>query len=57
MMRFVFPAVFAVFIALLFYEVYSLSRPLSEFDSAKPSRPNALQVLTPDTGACARRDT
>ncbi|HEX3338776.1 MAG TPA: hypothetical protein VHT68_06330 [Pseudolabrys sp.] len=47
MMRFVFPAVFAVFIALLFYEVYSLSHSLSEFDLPNPSRPNPLQVLTP----------
>ena len=46
-MRFVFPAVFAVFIALLFYEVYSLSHSLSEFDLPNPSRPNPLQVLTP----------
>ena len=45
-MRFVFPAFFAVFIALLFYDIYSLSRPLREFDLPKPSRPNALQVLT-----------
>ena len=42
-MRFVFPAVFAVFIALLFYEVYSLSHSLSEFDLPNPSRPNPLQ--------------
>ena len=37
-MRFVFPAVFTVFIALLFYDVYSLSRPLREFDLPNPSR-------------------
>jgi hypothetical protein len=47
MMRFVFPAVFAVFIALLFYDIYSLSRPLRKFDLTKYSRPNPLQVLTP----------
>ncbi|MFZ0069532.1 MAG: hypothetical protein WAK90_25505, partial [Pseudolabrys sp.] len=47
MMRFVFPAFVAVFIALLFHDIYSLSRPLREFDLPKPSRPNALQVLTP----------
>jgi hypothetical protein len=47
MMRFVFPAVFAVFIALLFYEVYSLSHSLSEFDLPNPARPNPLHVLTP----------
>ena len=46
-MRFVFPAFVAVFIALLFHDIYSLSRPLREFDLPKPSRPNALQVLTP----------
>ena len=46
-MRFVFLAFVAVFIALLFYDIYSLSRPLREFDLPKPSRPNALQVLTP----------
>ena len=46
-MRFVFPAVFAVFIALLFYEVYSLSHSLSEFDLPNPARPNPLHVLTP----------
>jgi hypothetical protein len=47
MMRFVFPGLFAVIIALLFYDIYSLSRPLREFDLPKPSRPNPLQVLTP----------
>ena len=45
-MRFVFPALFAVFIALLFYDIYSLSRPAFEFDLPKPSRPNPLQVLS-----------
>ena len=46
-MRFVFPALFAMVIALLFFDFYSLSRPLREFDLPKSSRPNPLQVLTP----------
>jgi hypothetical protein len=47
MMRFVLPALFAVFIALLFFDFYSLYHPLREFDLPKPSHPNPLQVLTP----------
>jgi hypothetical protein len=47
MMRFVFPALFAVIIALLFFDFYSLSRSLREFDLPEPLRPNPLQVLTP----------
>ena len=46
-MRFVFPVLFSVMIALLFIDLYSLSRPALEFDLPKPSRPNPLQVLTP----------
>ena len=45
-MRFVFPALFSVMIALLFIDLYSLSRPAFEFDLPKPSHPNPLQVLS-----------
>ena len=45
-MRFVFPVLFSVMIALLFIDLYSLSRPALEFDLPKPSRPNPLQVVT-----------
>ena len=45
-MRFVFPVLFSVMIALLFVNFYSLSRPALEFDLPKPSRSNPLQVVT-----------
>ena len=46
MMRFVFPALFAMIIALLFVDFYFLSRAAREFDLTKYSRPNRLQVVT-----------
>ena len=46
MMRFVFPALFAMIIALLFVDFYFLSREAREFDLTKYSRPNRLQVVT-----------
>ena len=45
-MRFVFPALFAMIIALLLFDFYSLSRAAREFDLTKYSRPNPLQVVT-----------
>ena len=45
-MRFVFPALFAMIIALLLVDFYSLSRAAREFDLTKYSRPNPLQVVT-----------
>ena len=44
-MRFVFPALFAMIIALLLVDFYSLSRAAREFDLTKYSRPNPLQVV------------
>jgi len=51
MMRFVFPVLFSVMIAMLFVSFYArLPPPLpfstSESDLPKPSRPNPLQVLS-----------
>ncbi|MFZ0067715.1 MAG: hypothetical protein WAK90_16270 [Pseudolabrys sp.] len=46
MMRFVFPALFAMIIALLFVDFYSLSRAAREFDLTKYLRPDPLQVVT-----------
>ena len=47
MMRFVFPALFAMIIALLFVDFYFLSRPAREFDLTKYSRPNRYKSSRP----------